>query len=66
MSAGLALFTLADNQVSPEFNTFGVFLASASVFADALLANLQEKVLQTYRSPQSEMVFTSLLYFFLC
>jgi adenosine 3'-phospho 5'-phosphosulfate transporter B3 len=56
VSGGLALFTLADNRISPEFNVYGVILALLSVFADAILSNLQQKILQSYQSTQSEMV----------
>lgn len=56
VSVGMALFTLADNKISPEFNMYGVGLALLSIFADAMLSNLQQKILQSFGSPQSEMV----------
>ncbi|ELR12745.1 UAA transporter family protein [Acanthamoeba castellanii str. Neff] len=59
VSAGLALFTLADSQLSPNFNVIGLAMVMTSVLSEALLSNFQEKILKNFGSPQSEMVFYS-------
>lgn len=59
MCVGLALFTLADSQVSPNFNTFGIFLISMALVCDAAIGNVQEKAMREYRAPNHEVVFYS-------
>ncbi|XP_060583195.1 adenosine 3'-phospho 5'-phosphosulfate transporter 2-like [Ruditapes philippinarum] len=69
MVVGLILFTLADNSVSPSFNTYGVILITLALCADGLIGNFQEKTLKQYSAGNSEMVFYSyslgLLYIFI-
>ncbi|KAL4235824.1 hypothetical protein ACF0H5_004214 [Mactra antiquata] len=59
MVVGLILFTLADNSVSPSFNTYGVILISLALCADGGIGNFQEKFLKQYSAGNSEMVFYS-------
>ncbi|XP_045157914.2 adenosine 3'-phospho 5'-phosphosulfate transporter 2-like [Mercenaria mercenaria] len=59
MVVGLILFTLADNSVSPSFNTYGVILICLALCADGLIGNFQEKTLKQFSAANSEMVFYS-------
>ncbi|VVC42445.1 Hypothetical protein CINCED_3A004527 [Cinara cedri] len=59
MCAGLILFTLADNKVSPDFNFLGVFLISCALFCDALIGNLQEKMMKKHSASNAEIVLYS-------
>lgn len=59
MVFGLIFFTLADNSVSPSFNTYGVILISLALCADGVIGNYQEKNLKHYMAGNSEMVFYS-------
>lgn len=59
MCIGLALFTLADSQVSPSFNTLGVLLISLALVCDAAIGNVQEKAMREYKAPNNEVVFYS-------
>lgn len=44
VSFGLIMFAAADWKLSPTFHPFGLLLVSLSVFADAVLPNVQEKI----------------------
>ncbi|CAL1536027.1 unnamed protein product [Lymnaea stagnalis] len=59
MSVGLILFTLADNAVSPNFNTYGIVLISVALCADGAIGNVQEKTLKQYGASNGEMVLYS-------
>lgn len=59
MCVGLTLFTLADSQVSPNFNTFGVFMICMALLCDAAIGNVQEKAMREYSAPSNEIVFWS-------
>lgn len=59
MCIGLTLFTLADSQVSPNFNTFGVFMICMALLCDAAIGNVQEKAMREYSAPSNEIVFYS-------
>ncbi|XP_055607610.1 adenosine 3'-phospho 5'-phosphosulfate transporter 2 [Uranotaenia lowii] len=59
MCLGLTLFTLADSQVSPNFNTFGVFLISMALLCDAAIGNVQEKAMREHKAPNNEVVIYS-------
>ncbi|XP_058464120.1 adenosine 3'-phospho 5'-phosphosulfate transporter 2 [Malaya genurostris] len=59
MCIGLTLFTLADSQVSPNFNTFGVVLISLALLCDAAIGNVQEKAMREHRAPNNEVVIYS-------
>lgn len=59
MSLGITLFTLTDIQVYPSFNLTGIVLISLALIADAVIGNVQEKVLKEYHSSNNEMVFYS-------
>lgn len=59
MCIGLALFTLADSQVSPNFNTFGVAMISMALLCDAAIGNVQEKAMREHKAPSSEVVLYS-------
>ncbi|XP_052861318.1 adenosine 3'-phospho 5'-phosphosulfate transporter 2 [Anopheles cruzii] len=59
MCIGLILFTLADSQMQPDFDTFGVFLISMALLCDAAIGNVQEKAMREYRAPNNEVVIYS-------
>lgn len=59
MSLGLVLFTLADNSVSPNFDSRGYVMISLALVADAVIGNVQEKVIKAHKAPNSEVVFYS-------
>lgn len=59
MCIGLALFTLADSQVFPSFNTFGILLISMALLCDAAIGNVQEKAMREHKAPNHEVVFYS-------
>ncbi|XP_023232611.1 adenosine 3'-phospho 5'-phosphosulfate transporter 2-like isoform X1 [Centruroides sculpturatus] len=59
MSIGITLFTLTDIQVYPSFNLTGVVLISLALVADAIIGNVQEKVLKQYHTSNNEMVLYS-------
>uniref|UniRef100_A0A1I8BDT2 Adenosine 3'-phospho 5'-phosphosulfate transporter 2 n=1 Tax=Meloidogyne hapla TaxID=6305 RepID=A0A1I8BDT2_MELHA len=55
MSFGLALFTLADSKVSPNFNPKGYLMISLALVADAIIGNVQEKAMKTYNASNEEV-----------
>ncbi|VDK73044.1 unnamed protein product [Onchocerca ochengi] len=55
MSFGLAIFILGDSVVSPMFNPFGYTMISIALLFDALIGNIQEKSLHTYKATNNEM-----------
>ncbi|XP_065061843.1 adenosine 3'-phospho 5'-phosphosulfate transporter 2-like [Rhopilema esculentum] len=59
MSVGLIFFTLADSEVSPNFNHTGVILISLALCADAVIGNVQEKAMVMYDAPNTEVVLYS-------
>ncbi|XP_013107033.1 adenosine 3'-phospho 5'-phosphosulfate transporter 2 [Stomoxys calcitrans] len=59
MCIGLAWFTLADSQVSPNFNAFGVALISCALLCDAAIGNVQEKAMRDHKAQSSEVVLYS-------
>uniref|UniRef100_A0A8D8EZT4 Adenosine 3'-phospho 5'-phosphosulfate transporter 2 n=1 Tax=Culex pipiens TaxID=7175 RepID=A0A8D8EZT4_CULPI len=59
MCVGLTLFTLADSQVSPAFNPFGVLLISLALLCDAAIGNVQEKAMREHKAPNNEVVIYS-------
>lgn len=56
MSFGLAIFILGDSMVSPMFNPFGYTMISIALLFDAIIGNIQEKSLHTYKATNNEMV----------
>lgn len=56
ISLGMVLFAMADFEVSPKFNYFGILLVSISVVADAFLPNFQERVFE-HGSSRGEVTF---------
>ncbi|ELU03367.1 hypothetical protein CAPTEDRAFT_169370 [Capitella teleta] len=59
MSIGLIFFTLADSSVSPTFSLYGILLISLALCADAVIGNVQEKVMKQYSASNTEMVLYS-------
>ena len=59
MCIGLIFFTLADSQLHPNFEIYGVVLVSGALVADALIGNVQEKVMKESKSSNTEMVLYS-------
>ncbi|XP_067935763.1 adenosine 3'-phospho 5'-phosphosulfate transporter 2-like [Watersipora subatra] len=59
MSVGLILFTLADSEVQPNFNIYGVIIISCALCADAVIGNLQEKTLKAWTASNAEMILYS-------
>lgn len=56
MSFGLILFSLADSQVSPNFDPRGYIMISLALVADAIIGNVQEKSMKTYNATNNEVV----------
>lgn len=59
MCVGLALFTVADSAVSPNFDSFGVMMICMALVCDAIIGNVQEKAMKLYKAENSEVVFYS-------
>ncbi|KAH8278209.1 hypothetical protein KR044_002422, partial [Drosophila immigrans] len=59
MCVGLAWFTLADSQLTPNFNPLGVAMISGALLCDAAIGNVQEKAMREHKAPSSEVVFYS-------
>ncbi|XP_066907649.1 adenosine 3'-phospho 5'-phosphosulfate transporter 2 [Halyomorpha halys] len=59
MCIGLSLFTLADSQLSPNFNIFGVIMISSALVCDALIGNYQEKWMKKYNASNREVILFS-------
>ncbi|XP_064552479.1 adenosine 3'-phospho 5'-phosphosulfate transporter 2 [Drosophila montana] len=59
MCIGLAWFTLADSQLTPNFNPLGVAMISGALLCDAAIGNVQEKAMREHKAPSSEVVFYS-------
>merc|ERR1711902_264297 len=59
VASGLMLFTLADSQVSPNFDIHGVLMISLALVADAIIGNVQEKTIKQYNASNSEVVLFS-------
>lgn len=60
MCVGLVLFTLADSNISPNFDYFGIVLISMALCADAAIGNVQEKAMKGYNGTNLEMVIKDL------
>jgi adenosine 3'-phospho 5'-phosphosulfate transporter B3 len=59
MSVGLVFFVLADSQVQPNFDLFGVLLISLALCADAVIGNVQEKAARENSATTKEVIFFS-------
>jgi len=59
LSLGLIVFTLADVQLSPRYNSKGLVLISLALCADAVIGNVQEKVMRVGNVGTVEMVHKS-------
>lgn len=59
MSLGLTIFTLADSEVSPNFNVWGYAMISFALLADAIIGNVQEKAMRNYEASNNEVVLHS-------
>ncbi|EDW18337.2 LOW QUALITY PROTEIN: uncharacterized protein Dmoj_GI12140 [Drosophila mojavensis] len=59
MCVGLAWFTLADSQLTPNFNPLGVAMISGALLCDAAIGNVQEKAMREHKASSSEVVFYS-------
>uniref|UniRef100_A0A914YT37 Adenosine 3'-phospho 5'-phosphosulfate transporter 2 n=1 Tax=Panagrolaimus superbus TaxID=310955 RepID=A0A914YT37_9BILA len=59
MSFGLILFSLADSQVSPNFDPRGYIMISFALVADAIIGNVQEKSMKNYNAQNKEVVLFS-------
>lgn len=59
MCIGLTMFTLADSQTSPNFDMFGILIISLALLCDAIIGNVQEKVMKQFRASNNEVVFYS-------
>jgi len=59
MTFGLIFFSLADQQVQPNFELYGVILVSGSLCADAVIGNVQEKQMKLHKSSNCEVVLYS-------
>ena len=59
MSLGLAMFSLADSQVSPNFDPRGYVMISLALVADAIIGNVQEKAMRAFNASNEEVVLYS-------
>jgi len=59
MCLGLITFTLADSQVSPNFNSTGILMICLALVADAIIGNVQEKTIRHSKATNSEIVLYS-------
>ncbi|KAJ8958117.1 hypothetical protein NQ318_006046 [Aromia moschata] len=59
MCVGLTLFTLADSQLQPNFNTKGITMISLALLCDAVIGNVQEKSMKNYGATNAEVVLYS-------
>jgi adenosine 3'-phospho 5'-phosphosulfate transporter B3 len=59
MSLGLIWFSLADSQVSPNFDPRGYVMISLALVADAIIGNVQEKAMKMHGASNSEVVLYS-------
>ncbi|CAP28785.3 Protein CBR-PST-2 [Caenorhabditis briggsae] len=59
MSLGIIMFTLADNKVSPNFDSRGYIMISGALLADAVIGNIQEKNMKKYGGSSNEVVLYS-------
>lgn len=50
------MFTLADSEVSPNFEPKGYMMISGALLADAVIGNIQEKNMKKYQGSSNEMV----------
>eukprot|EP00698_Gefionella_okellyi_P000542 TRINITY_DN10482_c0_g1_i3.p2 TRINITY_DN10482_c0_g1~~TRINITY_DN10482_c0_g1_i3.p2 ORF type:complete len:179 (-),score=36.15 TRINITY_DN10482_c0_g1_i3:127-663(-) len=53
------MFSMVESKVAPTFNIIGVILVTLSLFGDSVCMNMQERILKTYGSAESEMMFWS-------
>jgi drug/metabolite transporter (DMT)-like permease len=56
LCAGLALFSVSDSKLHPDFHLKGVLLVLCSLGADACISNLQEATMRSRNTPVLEMV----------
>lgn len=59
MCLGLIIFTLADSNVSPNFNPLGIIMLSVALIADAIMSNVQEKFMKSFNACNAEVIFYS-------
>lgn len=59
MTFGLIWFMLADSSVSPTFSLYGVLLISLALCCDAIIGNVQEKVMKQTHASNAEVVLYS-------
>ncbi|KAK9695174.1 UAA transporter family [Popillia japonica] len=59
MCIGLILFTLTDSKISPNFNMNGIVMISMALLCDAIIGNVQEKSIKTYKASNAEVVLYS-------
>lgn len=59
MCVGLTLFTLADSQIQPNFNTKGITMISLALLCDAVIGNIQEKNMKNFGATNAEVVLYS-------
>ncbi|XP_046746010.1 adenosine 3'-phospho 5'-phosphosulfate transporter 2 [Diprion similis] len=59
MCIGLALFTVADSQISPRFDPIGIIMISCALLCDAVIGNVQEKAMREHKASNTEVVLFS-------
>lgn len=52
-------FFQADSEISPNFDTVGVFMISMALICDAMIGNIQEKAMKTFNASNTEVVLYS-------
>ena len=59
MTIGLVFFTLGGQKVSPNFDLTGIALISTALASDAIIGNIQEKTMKSYKATNCEVVLYS-------
>ena len=59
MTIGLVFFTLGGQKVSPNFDATGITLITTALASDAIIGNVQEKTMKSYKATNCEVVLYS-------
>jgi len=62
LTAGLIIFSAGNSMAETKFDPIGVVIICLALVADALIGNVQEYVLKTYRASTSELMFYTKLF----
>lgn len=62
MTTGLIFFTLANVNIAPSFNYKGIILITLALICDAIIGNVQEKLMKNLERPNNEIILYSYLF----